>query len=174
MIDDGRIESPAHLLRQAHCTADDQTLRSAVSMLTLGFFPERDRAAYLPLARLVDGALVPSSELARALSDGTFRAHLVDAIDTGLYLSRHRHGWAQGLVVGERYSRKDACRLLNWVSNQQSTIYGYKVDHATATCPTFVTYHKHKDVAATVAYADEFRPGDDAVVHSQQADPGQR
>jgi hypothetical protein len=58
--------------------------------------------------------------------------------------------------VGQRYSRKDACRLLNWKSNEQSTIYGYKVDFVSNTCPIFVTYHKGSEVSESTNYGDEF------------------
>jgi hypothetical protein len=37
----------------------------------------------------------------------------------------------------------------------QGTIFGYKVDTATKTCPIFVTYHKADDVIASTQYADE-------------------
>ncbi|WP_417512385.1 DUF3427 domain-containing protein [Microbacterium sp.] len=52
--------------------------------------------------------------------------------------------------------RVDACRLLNWQKNVQSTIYGYKVDYASLSCPIFITYDKHEDVSASTAYGDEF------------------
>ncbi|MDL5486017.1 DUF3427 domain-containing protein [Microbacterium sp. zg-Y1211] len=61
----------------------------------------------------------------------------------------------QPLHPGRQYSRKDACRLLCWDSSgAASTIYGYKVDQATETCPIFVTYHKAADVSSSTAYED--------------------
>ena len=36
-----------------------------------------------------------------------------------------------------------------------STIYGYRVDAATSTCPIFVTLHKSEGVSASTAYEDE-------------------
>ena len=77
-------------------------------------------------------------------------------LETGLYLARNRNKWRSDLQVGERYSRKDVCRLLNWESNQQSTIYGYKVDTFSNSCPIFVTYHKSTNVSESTKYADEF------------------
>jgi len=35
-----------------------------------------------------------------------------------------------------------------------STIYGYRVDKETQTCPIFVTLHKSDDVSASTAYED--------------------
>ncbi|GAB6856115.1 DUF3427 domain-containing protein [Microbacterium xylanilyticum] len=71
-------------------------------------------------------------------------------------LARHRYRWSSTLEVGQRYSRKDVCRLLNWQKNEEGTINGYKVDLISGTCPIFVTYHKHEDVSASTAYGDEF------------------
>jgi hypothetical protein len=55
-----------------------------------------------------------------------------------------------------RYSRKDVCRLLNWENNQQSTMYGYKIDRATQTCPIFITYHKSDTITSAVHYEEGF------------------
>lgn len=61
---------------------------------------------------------------------------------------------SQPFTLYQKYTRKDACRLLNWEKNEQSTIYGYKPKHGT--CPIFITYHKHEAVDSSVAYGDEF------------------
>ena len=58
------------------------------------------------------------------------------------------------LTLYEKYSRKDACKLLNWDNDESSTMYGYKPKHGT--CPIFVTYHKNDEVESSVDYGDEF------------------
>lgn len=60
----------------------------------------------------------------------------------------------QPLTLYEKYTRKDACRLLNWTNDESSTMYGYKTKFNT--CPIFVTYHKNEEVESSVAYGDEF------------------
>lgn len=85
-----------------------------------------------------------------------FAGHVDDIIETGLHLARHRYNWGGGLVVGQKYSRKDACRLLNWKSNSSGAIFGYHVDLYTNTCPIFVTYHKADDVSESTRYEDAF------------------
>lgn len=85
-----------------------------------------------------------------------FSNHVDDIIETGLFLSRERGFWSGKLKSGAMYSRREVCWLLNWESNLESTVYGYKVDKATATCPIFVTYHKDEDVSKSTAYGDEF------------------
>ena len=44
------------------------------------------------------------------------------------------------LVLYQKYSRKDVCRLLNWEKDDSATIFGYRIKHNT--CPIFVTYEK--------------------------------
>lgn len=58
------------------------------------------------------------------------------------------------LVLYEKYSRRDVCRLLNWSNDESSTMYGYKIKHNT--CPIFVTYHKSDDISKSTDYQDEF------------------
>jgi len=139
--------------------SDDATLNSILRVLDLSFFTEAEAAKYgtVPLLSLSDDRYRLGTHFISAWTNGAqFRAYVSDVIETGLYLARHRHQWTAGLEVGRRYSRKDVCRLLNWESNQQSTIYGYKVDYYSNSCPIFVTYHKGSDVSESTKYADAF------------------
>lgn len=101
-----------------------------------------------------NGSISFSYEMRKWLENASFRAELQDIVDTGLVLIGRRYEPSVAFTIGRQYSRKDACRQLNWVSNMTSTIYGYKVDHASASCPIFITYHKGSDVAHSVAYED--------------------
>ena len=58
------------------------------------------------------------------------------------------------LVLYEKYSRKDVCRILNWEHDDSSTVYGYRIKHNT--CPIFVTYEKKDDIANSTKYEDQF------------------
>lgn len=147
------------LLEKNGCRSDAATVRSVSRVLSLEFFTESERLKYggLPIVALVDGSFKINPAVSGLLSaDTPFAEQVADVIDTGLYLARHRHRWTGALEVGQRYSRKDACRLLNWDSNEQSTIYGYKVDFASHSCPIFITYHKDDDVSASTRYEDQF------------------
>ena len=125
-------------------------------VLTVEHFPAKDRKPYLPVVQVEGERVSLTPGFLAAMQDPTFAGHVRDVVETGLFLSRQRYGLAPSLQVGQRYSRKDALRLLNWERSEYSTVYGYKVDHDTGTCPIFVTYHKHEHVEATVAYDDEF------------------
>jgi len=150
-----RAEAIEELARHG-CSNDDGVVDSSLRVLDRSFLPAKVHGDYLPVIEVSGDRIRLSAEFRHEWDiDIAFREHVNDVVETGLYLARHRHDWAAGFRVGERYSRRDACRLLNWVSDQTSTVYGYKVDRATATCPIFVTYHKSDEVGATVAYEDE-------------------
>ncbi|AKK02845.1 DUF3427 domain-containing protein [Corynebacterium epidermidicanis] len=155
----------AHQLVEMGTQADESHVESAIRMLTYQFPSTQQLSKYgkSPLITSVKGVQSLSPKFAACYREQPFQEFVDDIIETGLYLSRHRHSWSGNFVIGERYSRKDACRLLNWPSNVESIMYGYKVDEATATCPIFVTYHKSEDVEASVSYEDKFK--DPATLH---------
>ncbi len=147
------------LLEGRSLGASAPTLKSVERILNLEWFTESERKRYnnAPLVTF-DGACFHLSAHWRDawLSSPTFRRYAMDAIETGLYIAEHRWEFVDQLIVGARYTRKDVCRLLNWQRNEQSTMYGYKVDRESGTCPIFVTYHKADDVSDSTRYEDEF------------------
>lgn len=153
------VEDFRDLLAKSDVANDPATLDSVLGILSLAFFTEAEAEKYgaTPIVTIQDGVYVLSEKFAAAWNAGSlFQEHVRDVVETGMYLARHRYNWSGQLEVGQRYSRKDVCRLLNWQSNQQSTIYGYKVDYFSNSCPIFVTYHKGSDVSESTRYEDEF------------------
>ncbi|TFB99509.1 MULTISPECIES: DUF3427 domain-containing protein [unclassified Cryobacterium] len=153
------VESYGDLLEANGLAHDRGTLDSVLGVLSLTFFTEAEAAKYgtAPLVSLEDGSYKLNMRFAAAWAENKlFRDHARDAIETGLFVARHQYKWTGQLEVGQRYSRKDVCRLLNWKSNQQSTIYGYKVDYFSNSCPIFVTYHKGSEVSESTRYEDAF------------------
>ncbi|WP_198416297.1 DEAD/DEAH box helicase [Cryobacterium sp. Sr3] len=153
------VEDYQTALEVSELAGDQATLNSVLAVLSLTFFTEAEAAKYgaAPIVSLNGGTYRLSEKFAAAWgTEPLFRMHVRDVVDAGLYLARHRYKWTGQLQVGQRYSRKDVCRLLNWQSNQQSTIYGYKVDYFSNSCPIFVTYHKGSDVSESTKYEDEF------------------
>ena len=164
------IQNFQQLLENKGTTADAETISSVERILKLEFFTSQQLKKYgsSPIIQATEngytlspgfsallGNKVDSSD--RETSVQNFRSHVNDIIATGLFTSKHRGYWQGSLIVGERYSRKDVCRLLNWEKNNESTIYGYKVDKFSRTCPIFVTYHKAEDVSDSTRYEDELR-----------------
>ncbi|MDJ0349548.1 DEAD/DEAH box helicase [Cryobacterium sp. PH29-G1] len=153
------VQDFTRLLAESALVADPATLSSVLGILSLEFFTAAEAAKYgdSPVVTFNAGVYELSEKFVAVWNDDLmFQNHVNDVLETGLYLARHRHNWTGRLEVGQRYSRKDACRMLNWKSNEQSTMYGYKVDFVSNTCPIFVTYHKGSEVSESTNYGDEF------------------
>lgn len=88
--------------------------------------------------------------------DQAFRDAMLDLIGYGI--QRNRDWFSDtdedGLVLYQKYSRRDVCRILNWEKDDSSTIYGYRIKYGT--CPIFVTYEKKDDISETTKYEDQF------------------
>src|SRR5699024_9496271 len=109
---------------------------SVKRILSMEWFTDAERKKYGrdPIVTF-DGVCYHLSSRWRAAWTGSadFRTYAMDVLETGLHLSEHRFDYADSLIIGERYTRKDVCRLLNWQRNEQSTMYGYKVDRESNT-----------------------------------------
>lgn len=138
---------------------DQQEFKSVMKSLTLEFNTEPELKAVggiSPVLGQSDGSYSLASSFRDSYTnDEFFHAQVDDLVDTGLSLIADRYRIDAPFTVGKQYSRKDASRILNWRSNMSSTIYGYKVDLETGTCPVFVTLHKSEDITASTAYEDE-------------------
>lgn len=88
--------------------------------------------------------------------DLQFNTALKDLIQYGLsrYSNMYTDNDEDNLVLYQKYSRRDICRILNWEKDDSSTVYGYRIKHGT--CPIFVTYEKKEDISETTKYEDQF------------------
>ena len=72
------------------------------------------------------------------------------------------------LVLYQKYTYEDACRLLNWEHNEVPlNIGGYKFDKKTKTFPVFINYDKTEDISDTTKYEDHFTSVDSLVAISK-------
>lgn len=147
------------LLRQG--TSTDASLLSGIErVLSLEFYTSQQAKKFgtNPIVTEKDGIyrLAPEFESLYRSTQTPFAYYVDDIVETGLFVSRHQGFWSGNLEIGKRYTRREVCRLLNFNSNQESTLYGYKTDDATRTCPIFVTYHKLDDITDSTKYEDEF------------------
>nr|WP_257158711.1 DEAD/DEAH box helicase [Corynebacterium cystitidis] len=161
-------EDIASMLAAGGYRINNEAIQSISRVLNLSFFTKLQQKKYgnLPVATVdSDGnwqlgedfaALYNSYTPSERFNPKSFRDHIDDFIETTLLLNRKHYDKSGTLVIGKTYTRRDACRLLNWASNHESTVYGYKTDKQTMTCPIFVTYHKDADVEASVNYGDKF------------------
>ncbi|MBX0314653.1 DUF3427 domain-containing protein [Planococcus glaciei] len=139
------------------CTTNKETLKSVERILNLSFYTEATKKKYgnKPLVLFeTEETLSFNEEIKERLNaNPRFKEMILDIVNSAALLSE-QYSCEKPLTLYKKYTRKDACRLLNWSNDESSTIYGYKTKHGT--CPIFVTYHKHDEVESSVAYTEGF------------------
>lgn len=138
------------------CRSDQKTINSVLSVLDLSFFTKNEQKKYgeMPIVEEKTGALVWNESIRQSLNKSGYFLKLVkDVVYAGLKRSE-RYSCKEPLTLYEKYSRKDACKLLNWHQNQSSTVYGYSTKHDTSLI--FIRYDKDDSLEASIKYGDEF------------------
>jgi len=143
----------AKLLQKRHLRSDEKTRQSVYRVLDLSFWGKVDRKKYrYSLIETNSGEVTLSEVFLQELRDPYFMKLVQDVIQTGLERSA-RYDKKRIFTLYEKYTRKDASRLLNWPTDEKGTIFGYKIAHQS--CPIFITYDKDT-LDEDNQYADEF------------------
>ncbi len=134
--------------------------QSIINYLSLNFVNEvgQKRYHHVSLISIQDGMLSLSNTFLKALENPVFVKHFNAIVAYGVLRMEKYYETVDeyGFVLWQQYTRKDASWLLNWESNQEGTINGYKIDHTTKTIPLFVTYNKAKNINDSIRYEDQF------------------
>ncbi len=144
-------------------TPQEKSLHSAVKILQDGFYQAAMRKSFGNIVYCSwDGdKLVPTERFKLLLEKEPYRQEITDILNLGNKEYRTNvlpHRMPDDLMLYHKYSRQDVCRLLNWDKDESSTIYGYKVDKRSMTCPIFVTYHKNiEEIDPSINYHDHFK-----------------
>ncbi|WP_442778106.1 DUF3427 domain-containing protein [Bacillus sp. m3-13] len=157
LLSDESVSKEAFIdrLRDFGTYVDDATIRSVENIFSLSFHVQNDVRKYhnRPIIGINDGRYQFNQQIQDSLRDFNFRNYIEDIVKCA-YVKNEKYDKSRALTLFEKYSRRDACRLLNWPKDASSTIYGYRIKHNT--CPIFVTYHKKDEVETSQAYGDEF------------------
>lgn len=159
LLETGEVSRQEYIktLKDHGCLIDDGTIQSVQRILDLTFFTKSNQVKYgeQPLViKGADGIYRFNVEIEKGLAGESFFSKLMHDILECARLKSKEYSCNEKLTLYQKYSRKDACKLLNWENDESSTMYGYKTKHGT--CPIFVTYHKDDEVESSVAYRDEF------------------
>ena len=110
-----------------------------------------------------DGDYRPTQVFLKMLANKDFWNVLSELVDFGIsrYERDYKYSYDQtDLVLYQKYTYEDVCRLLNWEQNEVPlNIGGYKFDKKTKTFPVFINYDKAEDISDTTKYEDHFVPG---------------
>ncbi len=101
-----------------------------------------------------------SDVFAKMLDNQDFYNIVREIVEFGI--SRYERDYSKSyaetdLVLYQKYTYEDVCRLLNWASNEVPlNIGGYKYDKKTKTFPVFINYDKSSEISDTIKYEDHF------------------
>lgn len=156
----GRLRK--HLSEKYHCEMDEHCTENVINMMTNEFPTSAAKKTYAQCVFLKkeqnDYGISDSYE--KMLQNPEFCAILEELVDFGI--SRYKvnysyHYQDTNLVLYQKYTYEDACRLLNWERNEVPlNIGGYKYDKKTKTFPIFINYDKQDNISDTTKYEDHF------------------
>ncbi|WP_046175964.1 DUF3427 domain-containing protein [Domibacillus indicus] len=148
-------ESYINNLSENGCLLDEQTTESVQRIFDLSFFNQNTRKKYgdEPIIIFENNIYHWNEKVRNSFSQNLFFKMLVEDVVQTADEKNKNYQCDQSLTLYQKYSRKDVCKLLNWKSDESSTIYGYKTKYET--CPIFITYHKNDQVESSVNYEDE-------------------
>lgn len=156
----GRLRK--HLSEKYHCEMDEHCMENVINMMTNEFPTSAAKKTYAQcvfLKKEQDDYGI-SDVYGKMLQNPEFCAILEELVDFGI--SRYKvnysyHYQDTNLVLYQKYTYEDACRLLNWERNEVPlNIGGYKYDKKTKTFPIFINYDKQDNISDTTKYEDHF------------------
>lgn len=150
------------LREKYNCSMDDNCVENVVNIMTNEFPTSAAKKRYAQCVFLEkEGSDYGVSKLfGEMLKNKDFYNILEELIDFGI--SRYEENFSMryqdtDLVLYQKYTYEDACRLLNWERNEVPlNIGGYKYDKKTKTFPVFINYDKQEDISDTTKYEDHF------------------
>src|SRR5699024_11917065 len=139
------------------CHINEAVIESVERIYNLSFFTKNDREKYgnQPIIYLNDEDIYCfNDKVKKGLAENDYFFHLIkDSVNSALERSE-KYDQSLMLTRNEKYSRRDACKLLNWKDDESATMFGYKPKHNT--CTIFITYHKHNKIKSSVDKGDDF------------------
>lgn len=156
-----------------NCSMNDNCAENVVNMMTNEFPTSAAKKTYSQCVFLEkDGSDYKVSKLfSEMLQNKDFYRILEELIDFGIL--RYKDNFSMryqdtDLVLYQKYTYEDACRLLNWKRNEVPlNIGGYKYDKKTKTFPVFINYDKQDDISDTTKYEDHFTSSDHLIAISK-------
>ncbi len=154
------------LLKGKYSHKDNQniSITNIINILTNQFPTGSSKNTYSdcifiqPMANGMDYEI--SSTFQENLTNPHFKALIEELLEFAIH--RYHRDYQQtykdtNLVLYEKYTYEDVCRLLNWDKNiVPLNIGGYKYDEPTKTFPIFINYDKAEDIKETINYNDRF------------------
>jgi len=150
------------LKKNYNLECSDKTVKSVVNVLTNEFPSGTGKKTYeecVFIERNQDGDFKTSKSLQKMIRNKDFYEIIKELIEFGKY--RYERDYSKPyqdteLVLYQKYTYEDVCRLLNWEKNLSSVMNGYMLDKKTMTYPVFINYDKSEEISDSTKYEDRF------------------
>ncbi|MBR2547067.1 MAG: DEAD/DEAH box helicase [Eubacterium sp.] len=155
-----RLKKDLYSQYSINMTAD--TVNSIVNVMTNEFPTGSSKKTYKDCILIESDGLdyKVSDRVIDMLNNSDFFKMVRELVEFGRY--RYKRDYSHfyedtALVLYQKYTYEDVCRLLNWEHGEVPlNIGGYKYDEKTKTFPVFINYEKSDDIQDTVKYEDHF------------------
>ncbi len=145
-----------------NCLMDESCKENVVNMMTNEFPTNAAKKTYSQCVFLEKegGDYGRSETFDQMLKNPDFFQIVDELLEFGIY--RYKRDYSKkykdtNLVLYQKYTYEDACRLLNWEHNEVPlNIGGYKYDKKTKTFPIFINYDKQENISDSTKYEDHF------------------
>ncbi len=154
----------------------DKQINNVINVMTNEFSSGSGKKTYEKCVFIEEdetGDYRPAYSYLMMLKNKKFYDIISELVEFGRY--RFERDYSQSykdsdLVLYQKYTYEDACRLLNWEHNEVPlNIGGYKYDKKTKTFPVFINYDKSDDIQDTIKYEDHFTSRDSLIAISKQS-----
>ncbi|MCE4981570.1 DEAD/DEAH box helicase [Mammaliicoccus sciuri] len=155
-----KIHELLPIAQQIDSNVTNDDIQTTLKILDHRFFSVTINKTYgSPIINIIDDEVRLTDTFSSALEKTVFKTYVDDIIELAKYNNMVHHGNQNGLLLYNKYTRKDFVKLLNWKSDESGTINGYKFGNNTL--PIFITYHKQDDISDNTKYEDEFLSPDE-------------
>lgn len=156
-----------------NCSMDDNCAENIINIMTNEFPTSAAKKTYAQCVFLekegADYCISPT--FLKMLKKPEFYRMVKELVDFGIMrykASYSYHYQDTNLVLYQKYTYEDACRLLNWERNEVPlNIGGYKYDKKTKTFPVFINYDKNDNISDTTKYEDHFTSANSLIAISK-------
>lgn len=144
------------------CSMDENCEENVVNVMTNEFPTSAAKKTYMQCVFIEkeEGDYGISKSFEVMLQNPDFYQVLKEVVDFGI--ARYQKNYSghyqdTELVLYEKYTYEDVCRLLKWERNEVPlNIGGYKYNKKTKTFPVFINYDKQENISDTTKYEDHF------------------
>lgn len=164
------------LLENYGIKLQDKTIRNVVNVMTNEFPTGSGKKTYancIFMEQTETGEYHVSDEFEKMLKNPDFYGLIKELVEFGV--SRYEENYScryqdTNLVLYQKYTYEDVCRLLEWENNEVPlNLGGYKYDRKTKTFPVFINYDKEEDIKDTIKYEDHFESPSRLIAISKQS-----